>query len=36
MGMIIMRNFRSFNDTIRARQFWICWRRFIWDLAWRL
>jgi len=21
--------------TVRARQFWIYWRRFIWDL-WRL
>jgi len=19
--------------TVRARQFWICWRRFIWDLG---
>jgi len=18
--------------TVRARQFWVCWRRFIWDL----
>jgi len=19
--------------TVRARQFWICWRRFIWELG---
>jgi len=26
-----MRRFRSFT-TVRARQFWICWRRFNCDL----
>jgi len=25
-----MRRFRSFNHST-WRQFWICWRRFIWD-----
>jgi len=22
-----MRRFRSFNHSIRAREYWICWRR---------
>jgi len=27
-----MTGFRSF-DKARATEFWICWRRFIWDVS---
>jgi len=31
MGMI--REDLGALTTVRARQFWICWRLFIWDLG---
>jgi len=30
--MGVIREYLGALTTVRARQFWICWRRFIWDL----
>jgi len=30
LGALTLRTLQV--SKVRARQFWICWRRFIWDL----